>query len=68
MSGKLTLPELYAHLDNPPPAASKEEVASELSERLVNAVSILILPSSPFPSPSARGAASAASVPALRWC
>ncbi len=41
---ELTLPELYAALDNPPPKASRNEVASELSERLVNAVSILILP------------------------
>ncbi len=41
---ELTLPELYQRLDNPPPEASREEVASELSERLVTAVSILILP------------------------
>ena len=41
---ELTLPELYRALDNPPPKASRNEVASELSERLVNAVSILILP------------------------
>ncbi|MFN4142623.1 LptF/LptG family permease [Aestuariivirga sp.] len=41
---ELTLPELYAALDNPPPKASREEVSSELSERLVTAISILILP------------------------
>ena len=41
---ELTLPELYAALDNPPPRATKEEVSSEFSERLVTAASILILP------------------------
>jgi lipopolysaccharide export system permease protein len=41
---ELTLPELVAALDNPPPKATREEVSSELSERLVTAVSILILP------------------------
>ncbi len=41
---ELTLPELVAALDNPPPRATYAEVASELSERLVTAVSILILP------------------------
>ncbi len=41
---ELTLTELFAALDQPPPKASREEVASELSERLVIAVSILILP------------------------
>lgn len=41
---ELTLPELFAALDNPPPKATRQEVASELSERLVTAVSILILP------------------------
>jgi lipopolysaccharide export system permease protein len=41
---ELTLPELYASLDNPPPRASRQEVSSELSERLVTAASILILP------------------------
>jgi lipopolysaccharide export system permease protein len=41
---ELTLPELYAALDSPPVKSSREEVASELSERLVTAVSILILP------------------------
>jgi lipopolysaccharide export system permease protein len=41
---ELTLPELYAALDQPPAKSSREEVASELSERLVTAVSILILP------------------------
>ncbi|WP_373504030.1 LptF/LptG family permease [Aestuariivirga sp.] len=41
---ELTLPELFSALDNPPPKAKRTEVASELSERLVNAVSILILP------------------------
>ncbi len=41
---ELTLPELFAALDKPPPQASAREVASELSERLVTAVSILILP------------------------
>jgi lipopolysaccharide export system permease protein len=41
---ELTITELFAALDQPPPKASREEVASELSERLVIAVSILILP------------------------
>jgi lipopolysaccharide export system permease protein len=41
---ELTLPELFRQLDNPPPKATAAEVASELHERLVNAVSILILP------------------------
>jgi lipopolysaccharide export system permease protein len=41
---ELTLPELFAALDQPPPKASRAEVASELSERLVVAASILILP------------------------
>jgi lipopolysaccharide export system permease protein len=31
-------------MDQPPPKSSREEVASELSERLVTAASILILP------------------------
>lgn len=41
---ELTLPELFASLDAPPAKSSREEVASELSERLVISVSILILP------------------------
>ena len=41
---ELTLPELVTALDNPPPKASYANVASELSERLVTAASILILP------------------------
>ncbi len=41
---ELTLPELVAHLNAPPPKATLTEVSSELNERLVNAVSILILP------------------------
>ena len=41
---ELTLPELFAALDKPPPKATLAEVSSELSERLVTAVSILILP------------------------
>jgi lipopolysaccharide export system permease protein len=41
---ELTLPELFSALKDPPPKAKPEEVASELSERLVTAVSILILP------------------------
>ena len=41
---ELTLPELFGALANPPPKARPEQVASELSERLVTAVSILILP------------------------
>ncbi len=41
---ELTLPELFMALKNPPPKASFEDVYSELSERLVTAVSILILP------------------------
>ncbi|MFM8745375.1 MAG: LptF/LptG family permease [Aestuariivirga sp.] len=41
---ELTLPELFAALDAPPPKATREEVASELSERLVTAASILVLP------------------------
>ncbi len=41
---ELTLPELFGALDKPPPKATRQEIASELSERLVTAVSILILP------------------------
>ncbi len=41
---ELTLPELFLALGKPPPKATQREVASELSERLVNAASILILP------------------------
>lgn len=41
---ELTLTELVSALDNPPPKANRENVRSELSERLVMAVSILILP------------------------
>jgi lipopolysaccharide export system permease protein len=41
---ELTLPELFAAIGNPPPKATAAEVSSELSERLVTAVSILILP------------------------
>lgn len=41
---ELTLPELVTAIDNPPPKSTREEIASELSERLVTAVSILILP------------------------
>ena len=41
---ELTLPELIASLDKPPPRATREEVSSELSERLVTAASILVLP------------------------
>lgn len=41
---ELTLPELFTALDNPPPKANRNNVNSELSERLVTAVSILILP------------------------
>jgi lipopolysaccharide export system permease protein len=41
---ELTLPELFAALERPPAKATRAEVSSELSERLVTAVSILILP------------------------
>lgn len=41
---ELTLPELFAALKNPPPKSTQADVSSELSERLVTAVSILILP------------------------
>lgn len=41
---ELTLPELFLALKNPPPKAKDSNVRSELSERLVTAVSILILP------------------------
>ncbi len=41
---ELTLPELFLALKTPPPKATRDEVASELSERLVTAASILILP------------------------
>jgi lipopolysaccharide export system permease protein len=41
---ELTLLELYPALSDPPPKATHDEVASELSERLVYTVSILILP------------------------
>jgi lipopolysaccharide export system permease protein len=41
---ELTLPELFAHLGNPPEQATAAEVSSDLNERLVTTVSILILP------------------------
>ncbi len=41
---ELTLPELFMALDSPPPKARPDDVRSELSERLVMAVSIIILP------------------------
>ena len=41
---ELTLPELFTALKDPPPKSSYDDVSSELSERLVMAVSILILP------------------------
>lgn len=41
---ELTLPELFAALKNPPPKSTYANVTSELSERLVTATSILILP------------------------
>jgi len=41
---ELTLPELFYALKSPPPKSSFDDVNSELSERLVTAVSILILP------------------------
>jgi lipopolysaccharide export system permease protein len=41
---ELTLPELVSRLDDPPKESSKPEMVTELSERLVNAVSVLILP------------------------
>jgi lipopolysaccharide export system permease protein len=41
---ELTLPELITAMDQPPAKSSSREVASELSERLVTAASILILP------------------------
>jgi lipopolysaccharide export system permease protein len=41
---ELTIPELFLALDNPPAKATRAEVSSELSERLVTAISILILP------------------------
>ena len=41
---ELTLPELFTALKNPPPKSTFDDVSSELSERLVTAVSILILP------------------------
>lgn len=41
---ELTLPELFAHLGNPPQGASAADIETELNERLVTAVSILILP------------------------
>lgn len=41
---ELTLPELFHAFENPPPKAKPGQVASEMSERLVTAVSILILP------------------------
>jgi lipopolysaccharide export system permease protein len=41
---EMTLPELYAVGDKLPPFATRAEINSELSERLVTTVSILILP------------------------
>ena len=41
---ELTLPELFAAMTNLPPKIKYDDVNSELSERLVTAVSILILP------------------------
>lgn len=41
---EMTLPELFAATDSPPPDATREEIASEISERLVTTISILILP------------------------
>ena len=41
---ELTLPELIQHLNTPLPKATIAEIRSEFHERLVNAVSILILP------------------------
>jgi lipopolysaccharide export system permease protein len=41
---ELTIAELFFALDDPPAKSSRAEVSSELSERLVTAVSILILP------------------------
>ena len=41
---ELTLPELVGHLDQPPAQATAAQVSTELNERLVTAVSILILP------------------------
>ena len=41
---ELTLPELFTAMAKPPPGATREEVSSELNERLVTAASILVLP------------------------
>lgn len=41
---ELTLPELFAAIDSPPKEATRAEVETEINERLVIAVSILILP------------------------
>jgi lipopolysaccharide export system permease protein len=41
---ELTIPELYRNLDRPPKQSTSSEMVAELSQRLVNALSILILP------------------------
>lgn len=41
---EMTLPELFANLGNPVQGASAADIAAEFNERLVTAVSILILP------------------------
>lgn len=41
---EMTIPELLRNLDTPPKESSPSEMVAELSERLVNGISILILP------------------------
>lgn len=41
---ELTLPELYSKLDTPPGKTTKAEMLTELHKRLVNVLSMLILP------------------------
>lgn len=41
---ELTLPELYARMDTPPAKSTRQEMRTEFHKRLVNVVSLLILP------------------------
>jgi lipopolysaccharide export system permease protein len=41
---ELTLPELYAQLDTPPQGATRNSMRAELHKRIVNVVTLFILP------------------------
>ncbi len=64
---EMTIPELIANLDTPPKGATANEMTAELSERLVSAASILILPflAIPFAVGSRRSQRGARTVVAL---